>query len=142
MILYFTLAAREQNLSKMPPHVCFVGQNFLYKFWSKNWSDFFLAAFVSCLRSWHQTETKTGAKSLFVRDEQKGSRHHHHALVIVYGHTNVQAVYFDQIYEQWHIFKQKKVSTQMYGRTTTDKHVHVMVRVPLMKNIHVYIVCS
>ena len=26
MILYFTLAAREQNLSKMPPQVCFVGQ--------------------------------------------------------------------------------------------------------------------
>ena len=73
LILYFTLAAREQNLSKMPPHVCFVGQLkdlFIQVVkWSKNWSIFFV---WQLLWVWVWGADRLKQKpAKFVRDEQR-----------------------------------------------------------------------
>jgi len=46
--------------------------------------------------------------------------------------------YFDQIYKKSNMFVQNMMQAQNYERMTTGKHVHVMVRVCSMKNIHMY----
>ena len=108
MILYFTLAGQEHNLSRMPPCVCFVGQlqNLSIQVVKRRKTGHFSLLAVGVLsekelsrcRDNHSSNivqilfkaprlTKTKSAK-FVSDEQKGS--HHHKLVFVYNCSFVQ----------------------------------------------------